>query len=160
MTYDQHVQRSSRRISPPAADSTKRDDRFSWLLYLIGGRTLLGGALMLFLGFALFGDQKEPWRAAEGGSLLALVLIPGLYGIIMGFLILGRLRVAWVLLVVGRTLGLAIQLMTLGVESVSTMAQRLNGAAGTDILSASYFGAALSVVVLIFLLGRKNWFYR
>lgn len=160
MTYDQHVLRSPRRISTPAADSPKRDDRFSWLLYLLGGWTLLGGALMLFLGFALFGGQQESWRGAEGGPLLALFIIPGLYGTIMGFLILGRLRIAWVFLVMGRTLGLAIQLMTLGVGSVSAMAQRLNGAAGTDILSASYFGAAFSVLVLIFLLGRKNWFYR
>ncbi|MBK7780161.1 MAG: hypothetical protein IPJ58_05095 [Ardenticatenia bacterium] len=65
---------------------------------------------------------------------MALFIIPGLYGTIMGFLILGRLRIAWVLLMIGRTLGLAIQLMALSVGSVSAMAQRLNGAAGTDIL--------------------------
>lgn len=160
MTYDQHLQRRSHKISPPEASSPKRDDRFSWLLYLYGGRMLLAGAMILVLAYVMLDGGKEPFRASDGGPFAMLLLIFALYGILMGLCILARLRVAWVLLVIGKTLSLAFELLVLGVDSAATFAQQLNGRAGSELLSGSYLGAALSVAILIFLLGRKDWFYR
>lgn len=160
MTHDRYLPHSSSKMSQSATDSPKRDDRFSWLLYIVGGRTLLGGAFSLFLGFVLLSGMGM--KSSADGSLpfMVLILIYGLYHMLLGLCVLGRLRIAWVLLVLTQVIGLLFELLTLGIASVATMAQQLNHAAGSDFLGGSYFSAAISVAVLIFLLGRKDWFYR
>lgn len=160
MTHDRVLPRSSSKISLSTSGSPKRDDRFSWLLYLLGGRTLLVGALALFFGVILLGGTGKTPSADGSGPLMTLFIIYGLYQTLIGLCVLGRLRVAWLLLVLTHVVGLLFKLLTLGIASVATMAQQLNDAAGTQFLGGSYFSAALSVAVLIFLLGRKDWFYR
>lgn len=160
MTHDRYLPRSSTMISQSAPGGPQRDDRFSWLLYLLGGRTLLVGALAVFFGVILLGGTGTTPSADGSGPLMTLFIIYGLYQMLIGLCVLGRLRVAWVLLVVTHVVGLLFKLLTLGIASVATMAQQLNQAAGSEFVGGSYLSAAVSVAVLIFLLGRKDWFYR
>lgn len=160
MTHDRYLQRSSSKISMSASGGPMRDDRFGWLLYLFGGRTLLGGAFSLLLGFVLLGGTGDMSRADGSLPFMMLFIIYGLYQILIGICVLSRLRIGWVLLVLTQVFSLLFDLLTLGVASVAAMAQQLNHAAGSEFLGGSYLSAAVSVAVLIFLLGRKNWFYR